>query len=44
MGQEQEHLGGDLLPETMIALGGNLKTYRDGDTGWVEGLGVMLGS
>ena len=44
MGQEQEHLGGDLLPETMIAIGGNLKTHVDGNTGWVEGLGVMYGS
>ena len=30
--------------ETMIAFGGNLKTHVDGDTGWVEGLGVMYGN
>lgn len=44
MGNENEHLGGDLPQETMIAIGGNLKTHQDGNTGWVEGLGVMYGT
>ena len=34
----------DEQKDMLIAFGGNLKTYRDGDVGWVEGPGVLFGS